>query len=162
MLRVLVGLYILAAVAFRVQIFYRNSAPCSQQDVHHITSTPHLRKYSDRLDQTCISLAGVVTQSGSLFWDLFLINCYTIKISDGSQLVVFTDDAVPNEGTPLIVSSTFRQFHNGATFHLIGLVEYERTHIDDATDPPQKEQPDMKATRHAQPRQSLMPDQQGS
>lgn len=161
MLRTIIGLYILAALAFRVQIFYRNSAPCSQQDVHQITSNHNLRRYSDRLDQTCVSLAGVVTQSGSPLWDVFLINCYTLEISDGAKLTVFTDDAVPNEGTPLIVSATFRQFHNGSTFHLIGLVEYERTHLDDATDPP-RQKPDVKSTRQVQTQRPSPTDQQGS
>ncbi len=146
MLRLILILYLIIAVALRVVIFYRTSARCEDTNIHQLAQARDLKRQSDRYDQICVSLRGRVVASGS-WLNLFLIQHYILETEGGERFYVFVEnEAVPVRGTTQIIcTGTFRQFYSTEFGQMTGIVESSKMYLDDSTDPPRVQEANSQA-----------------
>ena len=123
--------YLFIFTLLQVLIAHKSAMCNVQMDVKAKTNPlDHVVEHSDRYDKNCVLLRGDVSESGHPFFDLFFIKSYSLRVSDGRTIVVFSESSTPIKGGHLLVNGEFRQFFHGFYVTWLGIIEWERAYLD--------------------------------
>lgn len=123
--------YLLVLTLLQVLITHQTAMCNVQMDGKAKTNLlDHVVEHSDRYDRNCVLLRGNVSESGHPFFDCFFIKSYSLRVSDGRTIIIFSNSSTPIKGGRLLVNGEFRQFFHGFYFTWLGVIEWERAYLD--------------------------------
>lgn len=125
-LPVLIRLYVILFIALQVLVFFAGT-PCTPSDsLLRENNATRLLYHSARYDQRHLTLRGVVTEKGDLWFDCFFISTYRLRLEgDIEEITVYTHGATPERGATVTTCGTFRQLYSGKIIgNWCGLIEH--------------------------------------